>query len=531
MTASETNAAGLTGTSSLTFTYDTSAPTVTAALAHSTGANNVTSNDALTGTADANATVTLSEGSTVLGSTTANASGLWAFTPTGLAQGTQTITASETNAAGLTGSSSLTFTYDTTAPTVTSETISATGISGGAGVLTAGETAVLTLGLSEAVTIVGGVPELMLNNGGVGIYDASHSTTSLLAFDYTVAAGQSTNSLAVTGVNLEGATVTDAAGNSAGFAGADMTFPNLAVNAVAPTQIATDTNSFGTTILTEVGNNYFLDGTGGTGPELQKGGVNVVAGQFAGWQPIGAAETATGYEVAWKLAGTNDYIVWSTNSSGNFVSQTAILAGNSSTLEALEPSFNQDLNGDGVIGIPAPPTPPPTAPTTPTAPASPATVIATDTNSFGTTVLTEVGNNYFLDGTGGTGPELQKGGANVVAGQFPGWQPIGAAETATGYEVAWKLAGTDDYIVWSTNTSGNFISQTAILAGNSSALEALESSFNQDLNGDGAIGIPDASYVSPHDPDRPDNAHNGDRDGHQLIWHNCPDRSWQHLFS
>ena len=89
------------------------APTVTEALAHSTGANNVTSNDALTGTADANATVTLTEGSTVLGSTTANATGVWAFTPTGLAQGAQTITASETNAAGLTGSSSLTFTYDT----------------------------------------------------------------------------------------------------------------------------------------------------------------------------------------------------------------------------------------------------------------------------------------------------------------------------------------------------------------------------------------------------------------------------------
>ena len=46
----------------------------------------------------------MTEGSTVLGSTTANGSGVWAFTPTGLAQGTQTVTASETNAAGLTGS-------------------------------------------------------------------------------------------------------------------------------------------------------------------------------------------------------------------------------------------------------------------------------------------------------------------------------------------------------------------------------------------------------------------------------------------
>ena len=120
VTASETNAAGLTGSASLSFTYDTVAPTVTVALAHDTGGtNNITSNDALTGTADANATVTLSEGSTVLGSTAANASGVWSFNPTGLAQGAQTVTASETNAAGLTGSASLSFTYDTVAPTVT----------------------------------------------------------------------------------------------------------------------------------------------------------------------------------------------------------------------------------------------------------------------------------------------------------------------------------------------------------------------------------------------------------------------------
>src|SRR5262249_56586845 len=79
------------------------------------GGKHTPADDALTGTADPNATVKISEGSTALGTTTANANGVWSFTPTGLAQGMQTITASETNVAGLTGSSSLTFTYDTTA--------------------------------------------------------------------------------------------------------------------------------------------------------------------------------------------------------------------------------------------------------------------------------------------------------------------------------------------------------------------------------------------------------------------------------
>src|SRR5205807_1478281 len=85
-------------------------PVLTIALAHDTSSgNNITSNDALIGTADANAAVRISEGATVLGTATANGSGVWSFTPTGLAQGTQTVTASETDAAGLAGSAWLTF--------------------------------------------------------------------------------------------------------------------------------------------------------------------------------------------------------------------------------------------------------------------------------------------------------------------------------------------------------------------------------------------------------------------------------------
>ena len=63
---------------SLAFTY--SPPAVTEKLVADTGSSStdgITSNDALTGTAGANATVTLKEGSTTLGTTTANTSGVW----------------------------------------------------------------------------------------------------------------------------------------------------------------------------------------------------------------------------------------------------------------------------------------------------------------------------------------------------------------------------------------------------------------------------------------------------------------------
>ena len=68
------------------------------------------------------------------------------------------------------------------------------------------------------------------------------------------------------------------------------------------------------------------------------------------WTPIGAEQTASGYEVAWKVTGGDQYTVWNTDSNGNYVSNIGVVSATSSTLQSLETSFNQDLNGDGHIG-------------------------------------------------------------------------------------------------------------------------------------------------------------------------------------
>ena len=114
--------------------------------------------------------------------------------------------------------------------------------------------------------------------------------------------------------------------------------------------------------------------------------------------------------------------------------------------------------------------------------------------SFGSTSLIEVGNNFYLDSiSSGSGPSLKYGGAAVVAGQFGAWAPIGAEQTASGYEVAWKVTGADQYTVWNTDSSGNYVSNAiGAVSGTSAALESLETSFHQDLNGDGVIGLPAA---------------------------------------
>ena len=102
-----------------------------------------------------------------------------------------------------------------------------------------------------------------------------------------------------------------------------------------------------------------------------------------------------------------------------------------------------------------------------------------------------MGSAYYLDAVGGlTGPLLSYNGAPVTAGQFGAWTPLGAEWTGNGYAVAWKMAGVDQYTMWNTDSGGNYVSQTNQMFGSSSALEAYEPVFAQDLNGDGRSGVP-----------------------------------------
>ena len=64
--------------------------------------------------------------------------------------------------------------------------------------------------------------------------------------------------------------------------------------------------------------------------------------------PIGAVQTASGYDVAWEIPGANEYTVWSTDSNGNYISNLiGVVSGTSTALESFEPIFDQNLNGEG----------------------------------------------------------------------------------------------------------------------------------------------------------------------------------------
>jgi hypothetical protein len=499
---------------------------------------------------------------------------------------------------------------------------------------------------------------------------------------------------------------------------------------------STVVEAFGSTSLTEIGAKFYLDNSSGAGPSLKYQGADYVAGQFGQWAPIGAEQTASGYEVAWKLTGADTYTVWNTDSNGNYVSNVLdSVPGTNATLVSIESSFQQDLNGDGLIGqigsgsstphfvyegldstgaeifdvtwdtlglhpfavrVLTPDHPSanyehsflyvlpvegglaqstwgsgldelhqlgvqnqynatiiepifPIDPWIADNPLNPTidfetfvstflpawvdsefatsgtqenlllgfsksglgavdlllkhpsvfndaaawdfpadmtsysdfygadVAYGTDANfqnnyrltgsfldtwkapfttedriwisgyglfgnqmsdfdalltshgvlhtfapqtydahtwsggwvpdavaglyqladngvqlveAFGSTTVKEVGSNFYLYDGGGTGPSLKYQGTNYVAGQLGQWAPIGAEQAGSGYEVAWKLAGADEYMVWNTDSSGNYLSAALDnVSGTHAALQSLEPSFHQDLNGDGQIGL------------------------------------------
>ena len=88
---------------------------VSMALVSDTGSSSsdkITSNPAVKGVGQANTLVTIKEGGVTLGTAMADGTGAWSFTPAGLADGAHTLTASQTDLAGNTGTATLSFTLD-----------------------------------------------------------------------------------------------------------------------------------------------------------------------------------------------------------------------------------------------------------------------------------------------------------------------------------------------------------------------------------------------------------------------------------
>ncbi|SED91196.1 Ig-like domain-containing protein [Bradyrhizobium erythrophlei] len=386
-----------------------------------TNQNHVT----LNGTAEASSTVQIFDGTTQIGTVVADKTGSWSFATATLSDGNHAFTAKAMDVAGnvSSASTSLTVTIDTVAPVMPVVVSFTPAQSAVAGTAEAGA----TIALYDGTTLIGSGKAKSDDTWSINVGSPSSDTHSFSA------------------------TATDAAGNT-----------SVRSN-ILQTKVI---ESAGSTILEQVGTSlHFV--TGSTDVVFKLAGAAVSTDQFPSYNFIGAEKTTTGYDVAWKDAGTGLYTVVATDANGNLLSTIAgSVSGTSDALRSLESTMHQDLNGDGTIGLPV-------------------KIIET----AGSTILEQVGNSlHFV--TGSTDVVFKLAGAAVSTDQFPSYNFVGAEKTTTGYDVAWKAAGTGLYTVAATDASGNFLSTIVdSVSGSNTSLLSLESTMHQDLNGDGTIGL------------------------------------------
>jgi gliding motility-associated-like protein len=177
----------------------------------------------ITGTAEANATVTLydTDGTTVLGAAVATG-GNWSITSSALSAGSHTLSAKATDAAGNVGGASLglSITIDTTSPTLAMTSNVAT--------LKIGETATITFTFSEdpstTFTWNGTVGDVVVTGGTLGAI-SGNGLTRTATFTPTASTNNGTASITVAA-----ASYTDIAGNNGGAG----TTPGLTFDTQAP---------------------------------------------------------------------------------------------------------------------------------------------------------------------------------------------------------------------------------------------------------------------------------------------------------
>jgi autotransporter passenger strand-loop-strand repeat protein len=294
----------------------------------------------------------------------------------------------------------------------------------------------------------------LLTLGGVSLNEIYPSIRNLITS--TDSSGDVTQSGMVDATTSEG-TAIETVTETATVTGA----LDFSAQVTSGTETASQTATIATTGLTS--DKVVLDGINISTPLSQIADINVAAN---GTLLVGTSSPTKGDELTIDAVSTSTDVV----SVGGDAAHSAKQIDDLSTQNLSGASLYLSASGAENVEIGVP------------------TVIQTD----GTTSLAKIGNNFSLFAVGTlSGPELQINSAPVVAGVTIGpWVPIGAVQTATGYDVAFKDPGDDEFTVWATNGSGNYVSNLTggAVSGTSAALENLELVFHQDLNGDGVIG-------------------------------------------
>src|SRR6185437_8951996 len=337
-TATATDAAGnlSAASSALSVTIDTAAPVAPAITSFSadsgTVGDHITNDNTLTfaGSAEANSTVKIYDGATLLGSVTANGSGAWTYTTATLSNGAHNFTATAADVAGNISAAStvLTVTVDTAAP-VAPTLASFSTDSGTVGDHITNDNTLTLSGSAEA-------------NSTVKVYDGATLLGTVTA-NGTGAWTYTTATLS-DGTHSFTATATDAAGNlGAASAALSMTIDTAAPVAPAITSFSTDSGTVGDGITND--NTLTLNGSA-------EGNATVKI--YDGATLLGSVTASAGgtwtYTTAALTNGTHSLTATATDVAGNIGLASAALAVTVDTVAPVAPSISSFSPDSGVAG-------------------------------------------------------------------------------------------------------------------------------------------------------------------------------------
>jgi hypothetical protein len=237
----------------------------------------------INGTAEANASVTLydTNGTTVLGATTADGSGNWSITSLALSEGTHMLSAKTTDAAGneSTASSALTVTIDTTAPTTTIASASFSADTGTSSTDFITKTAAQTIsGTLSANLASDETVQVSLDNGSTWNNATATTGTNTWSLATTLTASNTLKVRVVDAVNNSGTVYSQ-------VYALNTTAPTLAITSNVSTLKSNETATITFTFSEDPGSTFTWDGASGD--------VVVTGGTLGAISGSGLTRTAT----------------------------------------------------------------------------------------------------------------------------------------------------------------------------------------------------------------------------------------------
>lgn len=286
----------------------------------------------ISGLAEANSTVSLCSGASIIATGTA-ISGTWNITTPILTAGTYNFTATATDAAGNTSvvSDQLGITIDTQAPGVSTVDVPSSNT------YKAGDTLSFTVRFNDSVNIIGTDSTLALNIGGVPKSATYQSkTTNSVKYGYTIQSSDlDADGISVNSLNLNTSTIQDDAGNNAVLSLGSVDSSGVKVDGVAPGVPTISLDSGSDTGISNTDNN-----TNDTTPTIKgTAEANSTVNLYNSSTLLGST-TATGGN--WSITptltdGGHNLTVTATDAAGNTSATSSAL---SVTIDTQEPTIS-----------------------------------------------------------------------------------------------------------------------------------------------------------------------------------------------